>query len=170
MKWFLSHVISLHRWCERWEIYFCCRKDAVFDVVTEQMPLLLAKMKLFICDVIPDCHMLGGRHNRTSYPQERIFPSKWNESSVMCDIFTSLMRKVRALIFLQAGSRTYSPNATAASQNDVIPDFLLIGGRRNRTMKPQERIFPSKWSESSVMGDIFKLLMKKATAFVHLQE
>ena len=38
----------------------------------------------------------------------------------MCDIFTSLMRKVRDLIFLQAGSRTYLPNATAASKNEVI--------------------------------------------------
>ena len=38
----------------------------------------------------------------------------------MCDIFTSLMRKVRDLIFLQAGSRTYLPKATAASQNEVI--------------------------------------------------
>ena len=38
----------------------------------------------------------------------------------MCDIFTSLMRKVRDLIFLQAASRTYLPNATAASKNEVI--------------------------------------------------
>ena len=77
-------------------------------------------MKSLICDVIPDCHVLGGRQNRTSFPQEQIFPSKLNESSVMCDIFTSLMRKVRDLIFLQAGSHTNLPNATAASQNEVI--------------------------------------------------
>ena len=38
----------------------------------------------------------------------------------MCDIFTSLIRKVRDLIFLQAGSRTYLPNVTAATQNEVI--------------------------------------------------
>ena len=77
-------------------------------------------MKSLICDVIPDCHMIGGTQNRNSLQQERIFPSKGNESSVMCDIFTSLMRKVRDLIFLEAGSRTYLPNATAATQNEVI--------------------------------------------------
>ena len=77
-------------------------------------------MKSLICDVIPDCHVVGGKQNRTSLQQERIFPLKLNESSVMCDIFTSLMRKVRDLIFLKAGSRTYLPNATTASQNEVI--------------------------------------------------
>ena len=80
-------------------------------------------------------------------------------SPLWCDLFTSLMRKVRDLFFLQEGSRSwrsYSPSATAASQIkwlicDVITDSHLIVGTRNRTSNPQERIFPSKWSESSVI-------------------
>ena len=34
---------------------------------------------------------------------------------------------------------------------DVIPDYHYIKGKQNRINNPQERIVPSKWSDSSVM-------------------
>ena len=40
--------------------------------------------------------------------------------ALWCDIFTSVMRKVRNFIFLLEESPTYSPNVTAASQKEVI--------------------------------------------------
>ena len=41
-------------------------------------------------------------------------------SPLLCNIFTSLMRKVRDIVLFQEGFRTYSPNATPASKNEVI--------------------------------------------------
>ena len=109
------------------------------------MWLLLAKMKWFICDVIPDSHLIGGRRNMTikwndssvmwyvyiiDEKGERFNPihttqlhllSKWSDSSVMSFLYigVSLMRKVRYLFLLQEGSpiwRGYSPNGTAVSK------------------------------------------------------
>ena len=120
------------------------------------------KFNFFICDVIWD--FLSLQKIITQYTglftqrNHYCFPNE--ASSLSCDIFTSVMGKVRDLIFLQEGSLTYSPNATAASQMkwficDVIPDSHIIGRRRNRTSNPQELIFPSKWSESSVMWSLY---------------
>ena len=38
---------------------------------------------------------------------------------------------------------------------DVIPDCDVLVGRQNRTINPQELIFPSKLSQSSLMGYIY---------------
>ena len=51
------------------------------------MRLLLGKIKLFICDVIPDYHLITGRWNMNINPQERMFPPKWSESSVMSYVY-----------------------------------------------------------------------------------
>ena len=120
------------------------------------------KFNFFICDVIRD--FLSLQKIITQYTglftqrNHYCFPNE--ASSLSCDIFTSVMGKVRDLVFLQEGSLTYSPNATATSQIkwficDVIPDYHVIGGRRNRTSNPRERIFPSIWSESSVIWYIY---------------
>ena len=48
---------------------------------------LLAKIKWFISDVIPDSHLIRGKGNRTNNSQEWIFPSKLSESCVMSYIY-----------------------------------------------------------------------------------
>ena len=82
MKWVLSHVIYLHRWSERWDIYWCYREDCVLDGGIKVV-LLLAKLNWFICDVITDYHIIGRKRNRTINQREMIFPSKWSGSSVI---------------------------------------------------------------------------------------
>ena len=52
-------------------------------------------------------------HGNGSFLPNEVIP-------VSCDIFTSLMKNMRDLIFLQEESRTYSLNATATSQKEVI--------------------------------------------------
>ena len=96
-----------------------------------------------------------------------------NEVNVLwCHFFTLLITKVRDFVLLQEGSsiwRRYSPNVNAASQNvainlDVITDSHLIAWRWNMTINPQERIFPWKWIDSSVMS-YFYITDKKGERF-----
>ena len=68
LKWFLCDVISLHRWWKRQEILTSCRSNPVFDRGIHQAWLLLGKIKLFICDVIPDYHVITGRRNMKINP------------------------------------------------------------------------------------------------------
>ena len=79
-----------------WHVYIADEKGERFSLVAGRIPylltkvqLLLAKINWLICDVIPDYHLIVGRQNRTSNPQEQIFPSKWSEPSVMWYIYTS---------------------------------------------------------------------------------
>ena len=62
------------------------------------------------------------------------------------------MKKARDLIFLQEESQTRLLLAKIKWLIcDMIWDCNLIAGRWNSTINPQEQIFPSKWTESSVI-------------------
>ena len=74
MKWVLCDVIFLHRWWERSKILSCSRKDRV---LIHQSMTVLDKIKSLICDVVTYYHVIARKRNRTIYPQERIFPSKF---------------------------------------------------------------------------------------------
>ena len=50
---------------------------------------------------------------------------------------------------------------------DVVTDSHLIGGTSNRTINPQKRIFPWKWSDSSVMSYLY-IADKKGERFNHV--
>ena len=63
--------------------------DNIFDGGIQKARLLLRKMKSLICDVISDYHLIGERRNRTISPQERIFPSKSIEFSVMWYVYNA---------------------------------------------------------------------------------
>ena len=52
MKWVFCDVISLHRWWERWDIWYSCGKNTVLDGSIHQMWLLRGKIKWFLCDVV----------------------------------------------------------------------------------------------------------------------
>ena len=89
-KWIDSSVMSY--------LYTADKKGETFNVLPARIlfltevftkPLLLAKMKWFICDVIPDCHLIGRRWNRTINTRELIFRCKWSEYSVMWYIITT---------------------------------------------------------------------------------
>ena len=70
-----------------WYIYIADEKGERFGVfawviqyLTKALTksgLLLAKIKSLICDVVTDYHLIARKLNRTSYPQERIFPLKF---------------------------------------------------------------------------------------------
>ena len=98
IKWFLCHLIFLHCWWEMWENLSCCRSDPVFDGGIHQTRLPLAKMKWLICHVIPDSHLIAGKHKKTSVPQERIFPSKWSQSSVMLYLYIADQKGERFIL------------------------------------------------------------------------
>ena len=134
MKWFLCHVIYLHHWWKRWEIFSCCRKD---PVLIHETWLLLAKMKWLICDVIPDSHLIGGRRNRTSNPQEWIFPSKFttvptHRNWFWCkkeEILSSCKNASIIYIFDKGIHQTRLPLTKMKWLIcDVIPHSHLIGG------------------------------------------
>ena len=59
------------------------QEPSLLDACIHEMQMLPANIKLLICDVIPDYHLIGERRNRTISPQERIFPSKLIECSVI---------------------------------------------------------------------------------------
>ena len=80
---FFCDVIFLNSSWKRSEIYSCWRKDTVLDRGIHKALLLVANIKSFICDVIPDSHPIGGRRNRTINTREVILTSKWSDSSVM---------------------------------------------------------------------------------------
>ena len=87
-----NEVVPL--WCrvftlliKKVKIYSFCRNDPVLDGGIHQTSLLLANMNWFICDVIPDYHLIGGRLNRTRNPPQLIFPSKWSECFVMWYVY-----------------------------------------------------------------------------------
>ena len=79
MKWVLCDMIYWHHWWKRWEILSCCNKDSVLDGCIHQTSLLLVQMM----SLIADSHLIGRTWNRTINPKERMFPSKWSESSVI---------------------------------------------------------------------------------------
>ena len=67
-----------------WYFYIADEKGQRFCLVPGRIAylftkaqLLLAKIKSLICDVVTDYHVIGRKRNRTSYPQEPIFPSKF---------------------------------------------------------------------------------------------
>ena len=133
-------------------------------------------MKWFICAVITDSHLIAWRWNRTSNPQERIFPSKWSHSSVMWDLYIADGKGERFIVF--AGRITYFTDVFHKAQLlpakkewficDVITDCHLITARRNRTIiNAQEWIFPSKWSDSSVMSYLYIAHEKGKRFWVH---
>ena len=137
MKWFLCHVISLHRWWKRWEILCCCRNHSVLDGGIQQASMLLAKMKWLICDVIPDYHIIGGRWNRTNNPWERIFPSKFRTVATHRnwfwwkkeEILSSCKNASIIYVFDKGIHQTQLLLAKMKSLIcDVIPDSHIIGG------------------------------------------
>ena len=125
-SWHPNEVILL--WCHIFPSLMRKARDLIlfqghtlFDRGIHKAWLLLAKMKWFICDVITDSHLIARRWNMTSNPQELTFLP--NEViPLWCCVFTSLMKKVRDLILLQEGSRTWwrYQSTTAASQHKVI--------------------------------------------------
>ena len=49
------------------------------------MTMLLAKMKWFICDVIPNYHLIGGKWNRTINPRKMTFASRCHTTAPVPD-------------------------------------------------------------------------------------
>ena len=173
MKWFLCDVIYVHCWWKRWEILSSCRSDPVFDGSIHQTPLLLAKIKWIICDVIPDSHLIRGKQNRTNNPQERIFSSKWIHSSVMWYLYIADEKGERfclvpRVIQYLTDSFTKARLVLAIIKSlicDVVTDYHLIGRKCKRTSYPQEGIFPSKWSEPCVIWYIYTAHAKNFVSF-----
>ena len=94
--------------------------------------MLLVKMKSLICDVVTDSHLIGGTSNRTINPQERIFPWKWSDSSVMLYLYIADKKGER--FNHVAGMITYltevlTKRVVLAKMKslicDVIPDYHL---------------------------------------------
>ena len=90
-----------------------------------------------------------------------------------CDIFTSLMKKVRDYFLLQEGSRTYSPNVTLASQNEVI--HLWCNSRLSFHWRQTKQDYLSTGMDLSIKiynssYPLELVLMEKARDFVFLQE
>ena len=103
---------------------------------------MIIKINLLICDLIQDFMSLQEIITKyTGLFTKRNNSCSPNEvSGLWCDIFTSVMRKVRDLIFLRQKSHTwwkYWPNVTAARQNEVVPlswvSFILLIKRQDIT-------------------------------------
>ena len=79
-------------------------------------------MNWLICDVIADYHLIRGKGNRTNNPQERIFRSKWSNSSVMWYLYIAHEKgeKFNPVAGVKTYLRSYSRKMTAAGQNEVI--------------------------------------------------
>ena len=149
-NWVLCDVISLHRWWERWEILSCFRNHPVLDGGIKAWQLL-AKIKSFICDVIPYYHLIRGKRNRTSNPQECIFPWKWSECSVMWYFYIADEKGQRICLvpgrILYLFTKAWLLLAKIKSLIcDVVTDYHVIAQKHNRTSYRQERIFPLKFT------------------------
>ena len=100
---------------------------------------------------------------RTIHPSKVRLLSKWSDSSVMLCLSTADEKGER--FCLVAGLIQYLMEAFTKAWLllarikwfifDVIPHFHLITRKRNRIIKPQELILPSKLSEFSVMWYVY---------------
>ena len=131
-------------------------------------------MEWFICDVIRDYHLIARRWNRTINPQERIFPSKWIDSSVMSYLYIADKKGERFNLLparIPFLTEVFTKQLLLAKMKwficDVIPDCHLIGRRWNWTINPWELIYRWKWSDSSVMWYLY-IADEKGERFIPL--
>ena len=164
----ICDVLSLHWWWERWvDLIFFQEQSIYLTEVFTKCWLLLAKMKPLICDVIPHSHLIAARRNNV---KGLLIHGNWYLDAnwmipVSCDLFTSLMAKGDRFNPVAASHpriwQRYSPKSECCWANikwficDVIPDSHIIGAIRHRTINPHQWIFPSKWTDSSVMSYIY---------------
>ena len=154
IKWLLCDVISLNSSWKRQEIYFSCRKDPLLGGGIHQTQLLLANN--FWCHSRVSYQCRKTEEDYLSTGMDISIKMKW----VLCLVISlhrwwkrwEILSSCRSDPVFDGG--IHKPLLLSKMKwffCDVIPHSHLIGGRRNRTINPQERIIPLKSIDSSVM-------------------